>query len=126
MKNHNVAPRSPTGYRPEPTLSPLKPLFPATKGACEPAPTSHGRTHLRLQTSERTLTFGEDDVVVALFSAAGAHEESLSRPLSFLHDALRRSSIVQDKSMVGNLGVVADRLQRDVLIILPPGCREGR
>lgn len=90
VKNHNVAPRSQSGYRPELTLSPLKPLFPARKGACEPAPsTSHGRPYLRLQAvRKRTLTFGEDDVVVAFFGAAGAHEESLSRPLSFLHNTL--------------------------------------
>ena len=90
MKNHNVAPRSQTGYRPEPTLSPLKPLFPASKGACEPArSTSRGRTYLRPQTvGKGTLTFGEDNVVIAFFGAAGAHEESLSGPLSFLHDTL--------------------------------------
>ena len=65
-------------------------------------------------------------MVIALFGAAGTHEESLSRPLFFLHNTLWRSSVVKDKSMVGDLGVMADRLQRDVLIILSPGVQRRR
>lgn len=105
---------------------PLSPSFLQVRGPVSPLPpATEGRT-CACRLWRGTLTFGEDDVVIALFSAAGAHEESLSGPLSFFHDTLWRSSIVQDKSMVGNLGVVADRLQCDVLIILPPGCREVR
>ena len=64
-------------------------------------------------------------MVVTLFGAAGAHEEGLPRPLPLLHDAARGGRVVQDEPVVGDLGVVADRLQRDVLIVLPPGCGAG-
>lgn len=68
-------------------------------------------------------------MVIALLHVAGTHEESLTGPLLFLHDTLGRSGVLHGKAMVGELGVMANGLQCDVLIILPPGVQrvsEGR
>lgn len=67
------------------------------------------------------LTFIKDDVIVTLLCVTGAHEEGLARPFLFLHYARGRSGIFQSEAVVGELGVVANGLQSNVLVVLPPG-----